>query len=137
MRVWLLAFLLLGLGLKGQERQVIPIETFPINAKVLFTLQGTDDRAVLRVEKVDPNPYGIEIGDTLLFTFYWSTQAIKSDLATFPGIGAGDEISVRISVKRSPLNGSYQYTAYHYKNRSRLRSAANRQEALTNDESPK
>ena len=82
MRVWLLAFLLLGLGLKGQEREVIPIETFPINAKVLFTLQGTDDRAVLRVEKVDPNPYGIEIGDTLLFTFYWSTQAIKSDLAT-------------------------------------------------------
>jgi len=124
MRIWLFALLLISTVLSAQEQRIVPINTFPINATVITTLQGTDDRAVLRVEKVDPNQYGIEVGDTLLFTFYWSTMPIKSELATFPGLGSGDEISVHIAVASSPVNGSNQYTAYHYKNRSRAISAA-------------
>ncbi len=119
MRFWLFALLLSTSALQAQEKRIVPIETFPVNATVITTLQGMNDRAVLRIEKVDPNPYDIKVGDTLLFTFYWTTLPVNSKLATFPGLGAGDEISVHIAVKSSPLNGNYQYTAYHYKNRTR------------------
>ena len=123
MRFCLLAVLFFPSLFFAQEKRIVPIETFPINATVLTTLQGMDDRAVLRVDKVEPNPHDINIGDTLLFTFYWSILPVKSKLANFPGVGSGDEISVHIAVKSSPFNGSPQYTAYHYKNRSRSMTA--------------
>lgn len=123
MRFSLLALLLLSIAAKAQKSEIVTIETFPVNATVITTLEGLNDRAVLRIDKVEPNPYNIEVGDTLLFSFYWTILPVKSELANFPGIGNGDEISVHISVKASSLNGSYQYTAYHYKNRTRARIA--------------
>lgn len=126
MRFSLLALLFLSIAAKAQKSEIVTIETFPVNATVITTLEGLNDRAVLRIDKVEPNPYNIKVGDTLLFSFYWTILPVKSELANFPGIGSGDEISVHISVKASSLNGSYQYTAYHYKNRTR--SAAVKEE---------
>ncbi len=129
MRLILLLLCLGSFGLSAQKKRIVPVQTFPINAKVLFTLQGTSDRAVLRVKKVDPNPYQLEVGDTILCTFFWSIKPVKDEMADFPGIGSGDEISVHIGVKKSPLNGSNQYTAYHYVNRTRSRSKQTAAEA--------
>ena len=117
MRFWTLLFVALSWSLKAQEQQIVTIDTFPINAEVLFKLQGTTDKAVLKVERVNPNTFQVEVGDTLLCDFFWSTQAVKDELADFPGIEKGDEISVHIGAKRSPINGAWQFTAYHYKKR--------------------
>lgn len=123
MRFWTLLFIALGLSLQAQEQQIVTIETFPINAEVLFKLQGTNDKAVLKVERVNPNSFDVEVGDTLLCDFFWSTEPVKDELADFPGIEKGDEISIHIAAKRSPINGAWQYTAYHYKKRSRTAKA--------------
>lgn len=119
MRFFIVLFCVISLSLKGQNQRVVPIETFPVNATVLSTLQGLDDRAVLRVDKIEPNSYGIETGDTLICTFFWSIHPVKDKLADFPGLGAGDEISTRMGAQWSKIGQRWQFTAYHYKNRSR------------------
>jgi len=95
-----------------------------MNATVLFTLEGTKDRAVLKVDRIEANDYDIKPGDTLICTFFWSILPVEDEMAKFPGVGAGDEISLHLGVKKSAVDGSWQYTAYHYKNRTRMQAKA-------------
>lgn len=94
---------------------MVPIQTFPVNAQVIGTLEGTDDMAVLRIEKVDSNAMGLSVDDEILVEFYFSLKPIKNTGMT--GLKEGDHFSVRMSAKRDQRAGQWQYTAYHYKKR--------------------
>ncbi len=124
MRFLLLPFLFISLSVSAQKQRIVPINTFPMNATVLFTLEGTKDRAVLKVDRIEANDYDIKEGDTLICTFFWSILPVEDEMARFPGVGAGDEISLHMGVKKSAVDGSWQYTAYHYKNRTRMQAKA-------------
>ncbi|MCR9154850.1 MAG: hypothetical protein NXI09_12145 [Bacteroidetes bacterium] len=123
MRFLSLLLCFISLSLSAQKKQIVPIQTFPVNGTIMFKLEGTKDRAVLKVDKVEPNKYDINKGDTLICTFFWTTNPVKDEMANFPGVKAGDQISFRMGVQKSPLNGAWQYTVYHYKNRTHIKES--------------
>jgi len=114
---WTITLVLIVASFLSQAQNISQIETFPLNAQVYRLLQGTKDKALLIVDKVQKNDYQLSKGDTILADFYFTTKPIK-DEAQLCGIRPGDEISVRMSAKLNPLDRSYQFTAYHYKNRN-------------------
>jgi hypothetical protein len=128
----LFAFLLLGFGLSGQGKRIVPIETFPVKATLINLLEGTLDRALLRIENVESNQFGLEVGDTIICTFYFSTQSVNDGVANFAGVGPMDKIRIHLSAVSSPLTGTFQYQGFHYVNTSRPR-LTERSEVLSND----
>lgn len=121
MRKLLFSFLLmLPLLALGQEARIQQIETFPINVKVLNPLMGTNNMALLRVEKIDPNPYQLAEGDTILCKFYFTLKAVAGE-KHLSGINRGDYVSTRMSATYNQYSGSYQYEAFHYKKYSAQR----------------
>lgn len=136
MRLAVLGFLILFCGsLRGQELQMDPIETFPLDATLIAPLQGSNDRGIIRIERIKPNPYNIEAGDTLLAQFYFGFKPVKNERDLI-GIEAGEMISARLAARRNSLDGAYYYQVFHYKNISRMK-AAKRQESLSSDEPQK
>lgn len=113
---WIFTSFLALLSSLSLAQKITQIETFPLNAQVYQLLEGTNNKAILVVDKVTDNPYNLNPNDTILADFYFTTQAVKGE-TQLCGIKAGDRISVRMSAKRNPLDHSYQFTAYHYKNR--------------------
>ncbi len=131
----LTCIILLSVETYAQEPIVSPIETFPLNARLIAPLQGTNNRAVIRIERIDPNPYRLEVGDTLLARFYFSLKPVKGE-KDLVGLNKGDFFSARMAARQNNLDGSYYYEVFHYKNVSYLKDLK-RREALTSDESQK
>lgn len=131
----IISFLLIGLKAAAQEPIVTPIETFPVNATLISPLQGSINRGIIRIDRIEANPYNLAIGDTLLVRFYFSLKRVKGE-KDLVGIQAGDKFSARMAAQQNNLDGSYFYQVFHYKNISYLRDPK-RKEALTSDESQK
>jgi hypothetical protein len=98
----------------GQEARIEQIETFPINLKVLNPLMGTNNMAILKVEKVETNNFDLVVGDTILCKFYFTLKPVEGEVH-LSGIGRGDFISTRMRAELNRYSGSYQYEAFHYK----------------------
>jgi len=98
----------------SQEARIEQIETFPINLKVLNPLIGTNNMAILKVEKVEPNNYNLTVGDTILCKFYFTLKPVEGEVH-LSGISRGDFISTRMHADLNPYSGAYQYEAFHYK----------------------
>lgn len=95
---------------------MVPIETFPVNAEIVGVLQGTNNMAVLRIDRVDSNAMGLSVDDEILVEFYFSLEPVKETAMT--GLKKGDHFSARLSARRDYRSGQWQYTAFHYKKRS-------------------
>lgn len=103
----------LGGSLMAQETKIVPVETFPINARVVSIMEGTD-RGVLEIQRIDtPNTYGLEQWDEIFVKFYFGTKPVKNE-AKLKGFTAGDFLSVRVGAQKNRLSGNWEYTAYHY-----------------------
>jgi|GEM_PF-3292745 len=98
----------------SQEARIEQIETFPINLKVLYPLMGTNNMAILKVEKVEPNNYNLAAGDTILCKFYFTLKPVEGEVH-LSGISRGDFISTRMHADLNRFSGAYQYEAFHYK----------------------
>jgi hypothetical protein len=115
MRIFLFSLLfILPLLSFSQEASVEQLKTFPINLKVLNPLMGTNNMAILKVEKVEPNHFDLAVGDTILCKFYFSLRPVKGEVH-MTGIKRGDKISTHMHSQLNPFSGSYQYEAFHYK----------------------
>jgi hypothetical protein len=115
MRNLLFSFLFLVPFLSfSQEAIIEQLKTFPINLKVLNPLMGTNNMAILKVEKVEPNNFDLATGDTILCKFYFTLKPVKGELH-MTGIKRGDNISTHMHSQLNPLSGSFQYEAFHYK----------------------
>lgn len=97
-----------------QEARIEQIQTFPINLKVLNPLMGTNNMAILKVEKVEPNNYNLAVGDTILCKFYFTLKPVEGEVH-LSGISRGDFISTRMRAELNRFSGTYQYEAFHYK----------------------
>ncbi len=134
MRLLPLCFLAcLSISAFAQEPIVSPIETFPVNASLIAPLEGSSDRGIIRVDRIEPNPYHIEVGDTLLVSFYFGLKKLANE-KDLVGIKKGDKFSARMAARQNRLDGAYYYQVFHYKNISYLKDRAAR-EARLNDES--
>ncbi len=136
MRPLLFATLLLvSFSLSAQEAKVVPIETFPVDATLISPLEGSIDRGIIRIERIQNNPYQIESGDTLLVKFYFTLKAMNNE-PDLVGIKSGETFSARMAARQNNFDGSYFYQVYHYKNISRIK-ALKREESLSSDEPQK
>lgn len=134
MRILLSLSLLLGFQfLRAQAAQIGEIKTFPVNATLIASLEGSQDRALMRIDKIERNKFGLEVGDTILAKFYFSLKKVKSE-PNLVGINAGDFFSARMAARPNSLGGGHYFQVYHYRNMSYLRSLK-REEALSSDES--
>jgi len=97
----------------SSKLQMVPVKTFPVNATVLGLLDGSKTLAVLRIEKVDPNPYQLKEGSEILADFYFTTQPMKGE-KKLKGLKAQDFISVRLTAEHNRSTGQYDFTAFEY-----------------------
>tara|TARA_R110001592_G_scaffold362114_1_gene675026 strand:- start:74888 stop:75253 length:366 start_codon:yes stop_codon:yes gene_type:complete len=98
----------------SQEARYEQLKTFPINLKVLNPLMGTNNMAIMKVEKVEPNTVNLSIGDTILCKFYFTLKPVQGEVH-MSGINRGDYISTHMHAQLNPYSGAYQYEAFHYK----------------------
>ena len=75
---------------------------------------GTNNMALLKVEKVEPNNFDLTVGDTILCKFYFTLKPVEGEVH-LSGIGRGDFISTRMRAELNRYSGTYQYEAFHYK----------------------
>jgi hypothetical protein len=98
----------------SQKARYEQLKTFPINLKVLNPLMGTNNMAIMKVEKVEPNKMDLAVGDTILCKFYFTLKPVQGEVH-MSGINRGDYISTHMHAQLNPYSGAYQYEAFHYK----------------------
>jgi len=115
MRTLLFSLLLLcPLLCFSQEARFQQLETFPINLKMLNPLMGTNNMAILKVEKVEPNNFNLAIGDTIICKFYFTLKPVQGEVH-MSGINRGDLVSTHMHARFNRYSGAFQYEAFHYK----------------------
>jgi hypothetical protein len=97
----------------SSQRQMVPVQTFPVNARVIGLLEDSKTLAVLRIEKVDSNKFNLDVGSEILVEFYFTTGPIKNR-AKLKGIKPNDFISVRLTGEPNAATGQVDFTAFEY-----------------------
>lgn len=109
-----LLFFLTSFVTYAQEKgktELVPLETFKIEAKVISTLEGRNDLAVLQMINTDKNPWDLKAKDEILATFLYTTKKTRE----FSGVKAGDTILADLYGKLNSNTIQVDYTILRYR----------------------